>query len=105
MARKGSLVASMKAAKDQVEAEAAAPAKPSFMMVNRASEPMITTAVHIPKAAHDLLRRVAVEMMALFASRQRTTEQYRDLLSEEGFQLQRVINTGTDVTIFEALAV
>jgi hypothetical protein len=43
-------------------------------------------------------------MMALFASRQRTTEQYRELLRAEGFQLQRVINTGTDITIFEALS-
>jgi hypothetical protein len=52
----------------------------------------------------DSTKTLDIIMMTLFASRQRTTEQYRELLREEGFQLQRVINTGTDITIFEALA-
>ena len=53
----------------------------------------------------DWTKTLDIVMMALFASRQRTTEQYGDLLRAEGFQLQRAINTGTDITIFEALAV
>jgi hypothetical protein len=52
----------------------------------------------------DSTKTLDIIMMTLFASRQRTTEQYRELLREEGFRLQRVINTGTDITIFEALA-
>ena len=52
----------------------------------------------------DWTKTLDIVMMALFAGRQRTTEQYRELLHAEGFELQRVINTGTDITIFEALA-
>ncbi len=70
MARKGSLIDNMKVARDQVEAEtAAAPPLPTFMTHNRASEPMITTAIHIPKAVHNLLRRVAVERANLQGGR------------------------------------
>ncbi len=51
--RKGSLVGLMKAADDQVKAEAdTGPIRPGGEMV--------TTAVHIPKATLSLLRRVAV---------------------------------------------
>ncbi len=70
MARKGSLIDNMKAAKDQAQAEvAAAPPLPTFATHNRASEPMITTAIHIPKAVHNLLRRVAVERANLHGGR------------------------------------
>ena len=71
MARKGSLVASMAVAKAKAEAEAAPlePVKvaddvtsvPASPPINRASDAMITTAVHIPRDVHILLRRVAVE--------------------------------------------
>ena len=53
--RKGSLVGLMKAADDQVKAEAQADAGPI-----RPGGEMVTTAVHIPKATLSLLRRVAV---------------------------------------------
>ncbi len=52
--RKGSLIGNAKAAKDLVEAEAAAPA-------SRDLGEMTTTAIHIPKETLALLRRVAVE--------------------------------------------
>ena len=55
MARKGSLIGSMKAAADQVRAETAAGTAP----VHPGGE-MVTTAVHIPKTTLSLLRRVAV---------------------------------------------
>ena len=85
MARKGSLIAAMKATSDQIAAEAAQPAVVVLEQDNpvlhvpglkalvdrqlemdnpRARVPgaaMVTTAIHIPKETHDLLRRVAVE--------------------------------------------
>ena len=56
--RRGSLIGSMKAAVDVVEAEAATSA-----VIPRTALPageMTTTAIHIPKATLSLLRRVAV---------------------------------------------
>lgn len=52
--RKGSLIGSMKAAAEQVEAEGQ-----SDVPIRPGGE-MVTTAVHIPKATLSLLRRVAV---------------------------------------------
>lgn len=53
--RKGSLIGSMKAAKEQAEAEAQDPAAPG-----RPAGEMVTTAVHLPKATLTLLRRVSI---------------------------------------------
>jgi hypothetical protein len=50
----------------------------------------------------DWAKTLDIVMMALFASRQRTNEQYRALLAAAGFRLLRTIATGTDITIFEA---
>ena len=66
MARKGSLIAGMAAAKAQAQAEPLEPVKVADDVilrptVNRAGDAMITTAVHIPRDVHILLRRVAVE--------------------------------------------
>ena len=74
MARKGSLVASMKAAKAEVDALPIEPVLPiptqaepittgvhAREAVVMPSKDTITTAIHIPKDVHDLLRRVAVE--------------------------------------------
>ena len=55
--RRGSLIGSMKAAVDVVEAEAATAVIPRTALP--AGE-MTTTAIHIPKATLSLLRRVAV---------------------------------------------
>ena len=55
MARKGSLIGSMKAAADQVTAAAQEPGRPTIP----AGE-MVTTAIHVPKATLSLLRRVSV---------------------------------------------
>lgn len=67
MARKGSLIAAMKATSDQIAAEATqvietAPAVvPETARARVPGAAMVTTAIHIPKETHDLLRRVAVE--------------------------------------------
>ena len=74
MARKGSLVASMKAAKAELDALPIEPVLPTLAQVERLttgarsqenvvmpSKDTITTAIHIPRDVHDLLRRVAVE--------------------------------------------
>ena len=58
MARKGSLVESMKAAADVVEAEVTRPAAATRAPVPEGQ--MTTTAIHVPKATLSLLRRVAV---------------------------------------------
>jgi hypothetical protein len=50
MARKGSLVGTVKAAKDAVEADSDA----------GIDQPMATSAMHLPKTTLQLLRRVAV---------------------------------------------
>lgn len=57
MARKGSLIGSIKAAADQVAAEGP---KSSSGASAAVEGPMTTTAIHIPKATLSLLRRVAV---------------------------------------------
>ena len=74
MARKGSLIAAMKATSDQLAAEAAQVTETAPVVVQEVATPepevararapgaaMVTTAIHIPKETHDLLRRVAVE--------------------------------------------
>ena len=89
MARKGSLMDSMKAAKDQAEVEAtAAPALPTFATRNWASEPMITTAIHIPKAVHNLLRRVAVERANLHGGRPSVSAVLTDLVGRHWAELE-----------------
>jgi len=81
MARKASLMSSVKAAKDVAEAEGA-PA------VDRTD--MVTSAVHIPKATLQLLRRVAVARAGRQGGRPSVSgvivdlvEQHRAELSEE----------------------
>jgi hypothetical protein len=58
MARKGSLIGSMKAAVDEVAAEVAKPTAAARAVMPEG--PMTTTAIHVPKATLSLLRRVAV---------------------------------------------
>ena len=72
MARKGSLIPVMKAVTDQIAAEAGQLTETAPVVAQEAATPqpkaarvpgaaMVTTAIHIPKETHDLLRRVAVE--------------------------------------------
>jgi hypothetical protein len=44
-------------------------------------------------------------MMAMFGSaRERTVNEFRGLLAEAGFELRRVLPTGTPVSVLEAVA-
>ena len=42
-------------------------------------------------------------MMLLTGGKERTVEEYRDLLGEAGFRLNQVISTSYDLNIIEAL--
>ena len=86
MARKGSLIAGMLAAKDQVAAEAQVP---SSAPLERTAGPMITTAVHIPKAVHSLLRRVAVERANLLGGRPSVSAVLTDLVQRHRAELEQ----------------
>jgi hypothetical protein len=88
MARKGSLIGTMMAAKDQAAAETQAQA-PSRAPIGRAAGPMITTAVHIPKAVHSLLRRVAVERANLHGGRPSVSAVLTDLVQRHRAELER----------------
>ena len=67
MARRGSLIEHMAVVAKAVEAAPLEPVQPvpAVARVRTSAEPpskdTITTAIHIPKDVHDLLRRVAVE--------------------------------------------
>lgn len=56
MARKGSLIGSMKAVADQVAAEPAGRASTGRVDMGE----MVTTAIHVPKRTLSLLRRVSI---------------------------------------------
>ena len=84
--RRGSLVGAMKAAADQVTAEAedtAGPIKPGGEMV--------TTAVHIPKATLSLLRRVAVARADKHGGRPSVSGLLVDLVERARAELEREI--------------
>lgn len=53
-------------------------------------------------AGPDWSKTLDIVMLALFAARQRTTAQYRELLRSSGFELMREIDTGAGISIFEA---
>ena len=94
-ARKGSLIGAVKAAKDQVEAETAtATAAASWSTVNGASEEMVTTAVHIPKAVLSLLRRVAVERANLQGGRPSVSGVITDLVERHRAELEEEARRG-----------
>jgi hypothetical protein len=50
----------------------------------------------------DWSKTLDIVMLTHFAARQRTAEQYRVLLEAQGFQIQRAIDTGAGISIFEA---
>lgn len=80
--RKGSLIGSMKAAAEQVEAEGQGdtPIRPGGEMV--------TTAVHIPKATLSLLRRVAVARADRHGGRPSVSGVLVDLVERARAELQ-----------------
>jgi hypothetical protein len=82
--RKGSLVGLMKAADDQVKAEAQADAGPI-----RPGGEMVTTAVHIPKATLSLLRRVAVARADKHGGRPSVSGVLVDLVERARTELER----------------
>ena len=85
----------MKAAKDQVEAETAtAPAGASWSRVNRASEDMVTTALHISKAVLSLLRRVAVERANIHGGRPSVSAVITDLVGRHRTELEEEARRG-----------
>lgn len=50
----------------------------------------------------DWSKTLDIVMLTLFAARQRTAEQYRALLAAHGFNIQRAIDTGAGISVFEA---
>ena len=50
----------------------------------------------------DWSKTLDIVMLTLFAARQRTAEQYRSLLETQGFELQRRIDSGAGISLFEA---
>lgn len=53
----------------------------------------------------DWSKTLDILMLTLFAARQRTAEEYRALLKSEGFDLQRSVDSGAGITVFEAIAI
>lgn len=52
--------------------------------------------------APDWSKTLDIVMLALFAAKQRTAAEYRNLLAPKGFRLRRGIDTGAGITVFEA---
>lgn len=84
MARKGSLIGSMKAAKEQAEAEGQGAAQPV-----RPTGEMVTTAVHIPKATLSLLRRVSIARADQRGGRPSVSGVLVDLVERARAELER----------------
>lgn len=82
MARKGSLVAGMQAAKEKMEAKTAS-------VVNRASDEMVTTAIHVRKETLILLRRVAVERANIHGGRPSVSAVITELVEANRAELER----------------
>jgi hypothetical protein len=88
--RRGSLIGSMKAAVDVVEAEAAKPgATPRAVLPEG---PMTTTAIHVPKATLSLLRRVAVARADSAGGRPSVSAVLADLVEKARTELENEIN-------------
>lgn len=89
--RRGSLVGAMKAAADQVTAEAQADAGPGPI---RPGGEMVTTAVHIPKATLSLLRRVAVARADRHGGRPSVSGVLVDLAERSRTELEDEVRQG-----------
>lgn len=55
--------------------------------------------------APDWAKTLDIVMLALFAGRQRTTAEYRDLLQRGGFALTSEVDTGAGISVFEAVPI
>jgi hypothetical protein len=82
MARKGSLVTAVKAAKDAVEAEPQRAGPP----IDRSE--MATSAMHLPKATLQLLRRVAVARAGRYGGRPSVSAVIVELVEKNREELQ-----------------
>jgi hypothetical protein len=100
--RKGSLIAFAKVARDRVEAERQATRRDAPAQAERdsapgrparraASEEMTTTAIHVPKAALALLRRVAVERANRHGGRPSVSAVIADLVERNRAELEREV--------------
>lgn len=85
------------------------PACDIIAAVRRAARPeskLLVIETVVPEGpAVDWSKTLDIVMLTLFAGSQRTTEQYRDLLSKGSFALKRVTDTGAGISIFEAEAI
>lgn len=84
MARKGSLVSAVKAAKDAVEAE-----PPGVSSIDRGD--MTTSAMHLPKATLQLLRKVAVARAGRRGGRPSVSAVIVDLVEQHRAEFQKEI--------------
>jgi len=74
--------------------------------VRRAAAPhaklLVIEAVVPEGPAPDRSKVLDIVMLTLFAGRQRTTEQYRELLRKGRFELKSEVETGAGISVFEA---
>ena len=63
---------------------------------------LVIEAVVLEGPAPDRSKVLDIVMLTLFAGRQRTTEQYSELLRKGGFELKSEVDTGAGISIFEA---
>src|SRR2546430_11903661 len=52
----------------------------------------------------DWSKMLDIHMLTLLGGKQRTLDEYEELLEQSGFMFQREINTGAGISIIEALA-
>ena len=83
MARKGSLIGSMKAAADQVVPEK------GRGLAERPAGPTVTTAIHVPKATLTLLRRVSIARADHAGGRPSVSAVLTDLVERSRAELER----------------
>lgn len=88
---------------------AEAPALEIVSAVRRAAAPgakLLVIETVVPESADpDWSKTLDIVMLTLFAGRQRTAEEYRQLLRKGGFELRREIDTGAGISVFEAEAI
>lgn len=84
------------------------PAQKILAAIRRSARPgtkLLLIETEAPEGAGpDWSKTLDILMLTLFAARQRTNEAYRTLLKSEGFDLQRIVDTGAGITVFEAVA-
>jgi hypothetical protein len=66
---------------------------------------LLAEAVVPPLNEYHFSKHMDLEIMAMYGGRERTEEEYRRLLEEEGFEVAQVIETVTPFSVIEALPV